>query len=187
MDLLEALNQAGAEFNSLAKTVGDDRGALPACGEWTVDELLAHMTGGCRMTVALMDGATAAEAAVVRAEMTLGPVMAALSDQIDRQFDALATPSVDLEIVHHPIIDMAPQQLIEIRLVEFVVHHWDLAMALDADACVNEQHAAIAWAAMEPLAEVAGTLGVFGGGPSGELDHAASAVHRLLDLTGRRV
>ena len=84
------------------------------------------------------------------------------------------------------MIEMTPQLLAEIRLVEFVVHRWDLARSIGADDVVDARHAELAWAAMEPLAEVAGTLGVYGEGPSGALDASNTAAERLLDLTGRR-
>jgi len=39
---------------------------------------------------------------------------------------------------------------------------------------------------MEPMAPFIGTIGLFGTGPSGQVDESAPAQMRLLDLSGRR-
>lgn len=186
MELIEALDNAGAHFIQLAETVGERGGEPSAIEGWSIDDLLAHVVAGCRMSNALMDGASAVEADDVRRSPVGQPIVAALVDAVGSQFNALAVDDQGLEVVHHPIIDMTPQLLTEIRLVEFVVHRWDLARSMRTDDAVDPGHAELAWAAMEPLAEVAGTLGVFGDGPSGTLDESNTAAERLLDLTGRR-
>lgn len=187
MDLIEAVQEAGDEFVRLSETVAEaDLANVSTCDGWSIGGVIEHVVAGCRMTVALVDGATADEALAVRAAAVGDPIVDCLRMEVDRQYRALAQPPAELAVVHYPLTDMTLTQLGELRLVEFVVHGWDLARSTGADDAIDERHARLAWAAIAPLADVTGSLGVFGAGGSGTLDDEASPALRLLDATGRR-
>jgi uncharacterized protein (TIGR03086 family) len=187
METLEALRRAGNDFVRLAEALEDHDLALPSvCGGWTVEDLVAHVVSGCRMTVALAAGSSSDEATGERDRPLEAPLVEVLRREVGRQFAAIDERRVDELIVHHPIVDMTLTQLIETRIVEFVVHGSDLAVSVRRNHEIDIDVSAVAWTAMAPLAELTASLGVFGSGPSGSLSNDASPHQRLLDITGRR-
>jgi len=115
-----------------------------------------------------------------------GPLVPALIAAVDEQLEALATKDLGPEVVHHPVADMTPVQLTGIRLVEFVVHQWDLARSLRRDHQIDSRGAGLAWEIMAPLAHVTASLGMFGDGSSGNAIASDDPLELLLDATGRR-
>jgi uncharacterized protein (TIGR03086 family) len=187
MNLLEALELSGDHFLELVATL-DSRQleAASVCAGWLVGDVGRHVVSGCRVSVALADGCSAVEALAERERPVGGPLASDLGEAIAQQLAALATDRPNGFVVHHPIVDMTLAQLIETRLVEFIVHGSDIARSIGAIDEIDAALAEVAWAAMAPLADITASLGVFGSGPSGELGDHATAAERLLDLTGRR-
>ena len=138
------------------------------------------------MTVALLGGATAEDAVAVAASPPGGSRPSALVAAIAEERAALSLSDLDDRQVLHPVVVMTGRQLLETRIVELVVHGWDLARAVGVAVEIDADVAEVAWAAMAPLADITGTLGMFGPGSSGALGEDATAVARLLDVTGRR-
>lgn len=187
MNSLQALQEAGDAFVALAIDIdAAELGQPSTCDEWTIGELIDHVTRGCRMTVTLMNGASAVQATAERDQPFDGPLIQALTAEVDHQLQAFATKEMRPEVIHHPVADMTPEQLVGIRLVEFVVHHWDLARSLRVDHQIESSHASLAWETMAPLAGVTASLGMFGDGSSGLAGASNDPLELLLDATGRR-
>lgn len=187
MNPLEALQAAGDHFSRLVGELEPSEFDAPSvCAGWLVSDIVCHVVSGCRMSVALANGCTAIEAVAEREQPVGSPLPTVLNEAIAHQLAALETDRTDDFVVHHPIVDMTVAQLIETRLVEFIVHGSDIARSVGITEDIDAPLADIAWAAMAPLADVTAALGVFGPGPSGHLDDDATSVERLLDVTGRR-
>lgn len=189
MDTFDLLDLAALHLDGRVRAIGNEQWDLPtSCDGWTVNDLIGHLVGGCRMAAALLAGADADEAMRAREIPIDGPITEALRDALDLQRDAfrVADGEPDGRLLHHPVFPMTVPQLRDQRLVELVVHHWDLDRALGGPGVVDPRLADAAWASIEPLAGLTGQLGIFGAGPSGMLPPDASPLERLLDALGRR-
>ena len=76
-----------------------------------------------------------------------------------------------------------PSQLLQMRTGDLALHAWDLATAIGVDAGIPEELAAAVYQNLAPMAEVIGTIGMFGTGPSGTVGEDAPVTVRLLDLS----
>lgn len=187
MDRIEILTLATDEFARRLAVVPNDTMADPStCDEWNVGGLIGHVIGGTRMAVALIGGASAAEAL----ELVLAggddddPLPAFTASGAD-QIAAFATADMDA-IVHHPAMDMPVAQLLGFRITDLVVHGWDLARSTGGEEAIDPRLVEAVWSAIEPMVPMMGSVGVFGAGQSGSLDEAASLQARMLDACGRR-
>jgi uncharacterized protein (TIGR03086 family) len=187
MDLQQTVSLGSENFSRVLDDVADsDLARETPCDAWSVNDLIWHVARGCDMSVLLLSGASKAEAsqlfAVAAPSDVVGQCRRALVEQLNA-FEA----DRDLEqIVHHPMGDVPVRQLFDFRIVDLTVHSWDLSRALGVDEAIPEELVAHGLAMLEPLEGIIGQIGVFGAGPSGSLDLAASPQSRLLDLSGRR-
>lgn len=67
----------------------------------------------------------------------------------------------------------------------YALHAWDLAQAIGADEKLDDDLVREVWNALAPMAGRIGKSGVYGAGPTGQVDDTAPLQERLLDLTGR--
>jgi len=184
MEPFAALDRARAEAERRLDAVGPDQWSLPTpCTEWTVRDVARHLVVGNKMAALLVSGASRDDTlAQIRvwhhADGTLAPdaLVAAFRTSADAQAAALGRPGVLELTVHHPVGDIPGAQLLRFRVGDMTLHAWDLARAIGADDHTS----------MAPMAPFISPLGMFGSGPSGEVDESAPAQVRLLDLSGRR-
>ena len=188
MDNLSALPIAAAGFVAIAAEVtAADLDRPTPCEGWTVRDLLAHVIGGNLMAAALLDGASRDEAIAVLDGIVIdGDAIVAVRASIDAQARAFASPDALTTTVHHPAMDMPGAQLLGFRVGDLLVHSWDLARAIGADETLDADVVAVVATNIEPMRPFIGQVGMFGDGPSGEVDDAPDAQLRLLDLMGRR-
>jgi hypothetical protein len=73
-----------------------------------------------------------------------------------------------------------------LRLVDLVVHAWDLLCAARLDETLDPQVVAGLMELVEPHLDDILAFGAYGAGPSGTLPADASPQDRLLDWFGRR-
>jgi len=165
----------------------DDQWTLPTpCDQWDVRALVVHMVEGSRMTLALLDGASAEES-----RLAFGVAHDDLVAELDLAFtderDAFARPASFDMTVHHPAAgDIPGVRLYEFRTGDYLLHGWDLARAAGTDEALPDDLVASVWTALQPMVPFIGQVGVFGTGPSGTVADDAPLQERLLDLTGRR-
>jgi uncharacterized protein (TIGR03086 family) len=82
--------------------------------------------------------------------------------------------------------EVSGRRLAGMRCFDLVVHAWDLARATGGDEDLPADLATDLVAQLQPAAAYLAGSGAFGQGTSGDLPDDAPALHRLLDLTGRR-
>jgi uncharacterized protein (TIGR03086 family) len=189
MEPLDALGLATTTFVDVLTRVSDAQLHLPTpCAEWDVAALIAHVTMGSEMAIALLDGASQEEALAYRDREFGGddPVSACRAS-VDAQMVRLLAASDWDAVVHHPVGDVPASQLLSFRTGDLTLHAWDLATAIGVDPGLPGDLAVVVYESMVPMAPFIGQIGLFGEGPSGELGDDADVERRLLDLTGRRV
>lgn len=181
---LPALDAAVAEFRRrLAIVAGNDWAAATPCTDWDVRYLVAHVVGGNRFATLVLGGATSAEAIdVVMGSPQLG------ADPLE-DFDASAAAQRDWfgqngaldRPVSHPLGELTGGRFLRMRVFDLAVHSWDLAVALGREATLDD---ALVQTVLDILEEEAPGMG-FGIEPCGDIGPDASAMARLLDLSGR--
>jgi hypothetical protein len=70
--------------------------------------------------------------------------------------------------------------------MDLTLHAWDLARAIGASEELPDVLVTHVYGRLLPLKEVIGQIGIFGLGPSRDLNDDAPTQLKLLDLTGRR-
>ena len=184
MELIEA---AGAEFQRILRLVPAEAWDLPTPSNMSVRELVGHVVSGNRLTTALLSGASREDARAARAGDLLGadPV-AAVIDSSQAQASAFAaTPP--RQIVQGPRGEITAEHFLRFRLIDLVVHGWDLLRAAGLEETLDPSLVASLAALVEPHLDELVATGAYGDGPSGALDADASPQTRLLDGLGRRV
>jgi uncharacterized protein (TIGR03086 family) len=155
------------------------------CGTWTVGQLVSHVIGATAMYVALLEGAAAADVIGMMTDAVYDPASA------ERDFVAAATelrarlgqPTKLTRVVHHPAGDISGDELLGFALVEWTVHGWDLARAVDIDYAIDVDLAEVMFAQMEPVAARLGSLGAFTAAIPTPPD--AGPAERLFGILGR--
>ena len=186
MEDIEALERARGEFDRRLRLVQADDWSRPTpCSEWTVRDLANHVVGGCRRYTMLLHGAQPNETNALRALDHLGddPVgaFAALADEMS---EAFREPSALDRTVHHPAGDRSGRALLDMRIMDFTLHAWDLARAIGSDERLDPDLVArlgdVLPAMVAELSEWGYFRAAFGPPPDD-----ASPETRLLHLTGR--
>ena len=187
MEPLVALDLATSTFVDVLSQVGEDQmHRQTPCDEWDVAALLAHVTMGSDMAVALLDGASTEEArAYFDREFAGGDAVSACRAAVGTQAVRLAEVTDWDAVVHHPVGDVSAAQLLGFRTGDLSLHAWDLATAIGADPGIPEDLAVVVYDSMKPMEPFIGQIGLFGSGPSGDVGDDAGVLQRLLDLTGR--
>ncbi|MET7283891.1 maleylpyruvate isomerase family mycothiol-dependent enzyme [Kribbella sp. NPDC005582] len=178
---VELLAAASAEFERVVRGLPEEAWGLPTPCEVDVRELVEHVVQGNQFAVAVLAGASAAEAwAAVRDEQA-----GDLAKSGAQQIDAFRGATED-QVVHHPAGDISAEAFLRYRLVDVVVHAWDLLWTARQDDTLDPTVTEQLWALVEPHLTEMLAFGSYGDGPSGELTSDASAELRLLDAFGRR-
>ena len=187
MSTLEHLSAAHAQFGRVLATVDASQWdeATP-CDAWTVGQLVEHVVGGEQMTIALLEGATAAEARATAVSVAAAEARSRYASIATAVEAAFEQPGALARTVHHPIGDVSATQLLGFRVGDLTLHSWDLSRSIAGDELLDPELVAAVWTDLEPLSAVIGEIGVFGDGPSGDVGEESELQLRLLDLTGRR-
>ena len=187
MDALDALTRSEAEVIARTDQIAPDHWSTPTvCGEWTVDALVRHLVSGSNMAVTGLTGAPKDVVVETLQAAIDGDLIEAMQASFAAQAAAMGAPGAMEVTVHHPAIDMTGEQLLGFRIVDLVMHAWDLARSLGFDESLDPELVAWTWEWLQPIAPFIGTLGMFGEGPSGTLSDDDPLDRRLIDLTGRR-
>jgi uncharacterized protein (TIGR03086 family) len=187
MDDRQALNLATDEFEArLAVVTGEQLSVASTCEGWSVGDLLQHVTGGSRMAIGLIGGASREAATAFLAEPAGEDPASDCRRALQEQRRVLGGLVDEGQIVHHPMGDIPVGQLVEFRIMDLLIHAWDLARSLGLDEDLPSDLVEFVHGTLRPVEPFIADLGVFGPGPSGALggDEGLQAV--LLDLVGRR-
>lgn len=183
-DLLNALDAAVEEFRGRLTLLRDGDWTLPTpCTDWDVHYLVAHVVGGNRFASMVLDGCTAddAIAAVMGSRQLSADPTADFDESIATQRAGFRRDGALSEAVSHPLGQLSGQQFLELRVSDIALHAWDLAVAIDADTTMDQRLVETVFELELQQAQAMGTHI----GPCAQAGPDASALDRLLDLSGR--
>jgi uncharacterized protein (TIGR03086 family) len=183
---VELIVAASAEFERVVRQLPADSWERPTPSDVSVRELIEHVVVGNRFTSLLLAGVDRDEARAMLTDDQLGddPV-AAVVESVRRQAQAFAaTPPGQPVAGPHGSIPAAAY--LRFRLVDLVVHAWDLLRAARLDETVDPRIVVGLVKIVEPHLDEMLAFGAYGAGPSGTLPPDASPQSRLLDWFGRR-
>ena len=183
VDLIDA---ASAEFERVVRQLPADSWEWPTPSDVSVRALVEHVVVGNRFTALLLAGVDRDEARTMLTGDQLGddPV-AAVVESARRQAQAFtATPPG--QPVAGPNGDIPAAAYLRFRLVDLVVHAWDLLRAARLEETVDPRVVVGLLKVVEPHLDAMLAFGAYGAGPSGTLPPDASPQSRLLDWFGRR-
>ena len=190
MDSVAAMSRVIAETKSVVDGIGDDQWELPTlCTDWTVRDLVNHLTGGATMF------ATAVEEGSVSDEL-VGQLMGSdiLGDDPKGAFrtaadraDAAFRGADNLDmIVKLPFGEMPARVALNIAIFDVAVHAVDVAKATgQPDAVDNDVLASALEVGKLMIGPEMRVPGVFG--PEVTVDDRASMEDRLAGFAGRAI
>jgi uncharacterized protein (TIGR03086 family) len=178
MDHLEALERAYADGRKLVGSVKeDDFGRPTPCAEWDTRQLLDHLIGAIAVFPALLRG----EPPDLSGDFVGDDPAASYRAATDENLAAWARP----EALETPAGMLSGVQLVELNLVDAVVHNWDLATALGRDPSLDPAVVEAAYESVRawPLG-ASRAAGAFG--PPVSVADDAPTLDRLVALLGRK-
>ncbi len=185
---------SGTEFERNLRTVCPGQWMLPTpCTEWTVRQLVNHVTRGNLNYVGLVEGGTRAEFLRLRDIDALGsdPVGAYVRS-VQGCTEAFARPGALQRILDYPLGRIAGQQALAVRTTDNTIHTWDLARALGIDDTLDtslitwiDRHLDEIYAGLTETPTAVETTHRFFAAPEGVLAHDFSLQDRLLHRMGR--
>ena len=122
------------------------------CANWDVSDLLDHVTGGNRYTVAIFAGATSS-AALEAARAAFGPdhdPAESARSSLGPQREAFETEGALMGSVDHVAGTLTGREALRLRIHDMNIHTWDLNQAVHPQAGLDP---ALARWAMAELAE----------------------------------
>ena len=179
---VELLASALEEAGRLVEGIGSDQWDLPTpCAEWSVRDLTGHVVAGNRMF-----------ARALRDDLPPAPLVEqdryapALRESAEELLTALAAPGALQRVVMVPFGRVPGIVALHLRLVEALVHGWDLATATGQAVRFDDEPAERALEfSQAQLSKVPAERSPFG--PPQPVDPHAPALGRLAGLLGRAV
>jgi len=183
---VELIDAASAEFERVVRQLPSDSWDRPTPSGISVRELIKHVVVGNYFTALLLAGVDRDEALNMLTSDQVGddPVIAVV-DSARRQAQAFATTPAG-QPVPGPKGDIPAAAYLRFRLVDLVVHAWDLLRAARLDEALDPRIVAELMDMVEPHLDDMLAYGAYGSGPSGTLPAEVSPQERLLDWFGRR-
>jgi uncharacterized protein (TIGR03086 family) len=183
---VELIEAAAAEFERVVRQLPAGSWQQPTPSEISVRELIRHVVVGNRFTALLVEGVDRDEARTMLTGDQLGddPV-AAVVQSARRQAQAFAATPLDRSVAG-PQGDVLVAAYVRFRLVDLVVHAWDLLRAARLDETLDPRIVVDVMNVVEPHLDEMLAFGAYGAGPSGTLAPDALPQNRLLDWFGRR-
>lgn len=183
---VELIDAASAEFERVVRQLPPDSWAWPTPSELSVRELVNHVVVGNRLTAMLLTGVDRDSAREALSGDQLGDVpVDDVVESAQRQAQAFAATPPD-QPVAGPRGDVPAAAFLRFRLVDLVVHAWDLLRAARLDETLDQNVVVELMRMVEPHLTEMLSYAAYGGGPSGDLPADAPPQLRLLDWFGRR-
>lgn len=173
------------QFRTFVATVDDTQWTSPTpCEGWDVRALVNHVTAENLWVEPMLDGRTVADVSEVPEGDVLGPdPLGAYTSSATAAATAADRPGATTTTVHVSYGDIPGEDYLAHRLVDLVVHGWDLAVATGQDARLPDELVEPALATVEPVAAGLSDSPAFGE-PVPVAD-GAPAIDRLVGLLGR--
>jgi uncharacterized protein (TIGR03086 family) len=180
------MSDAAEEFARIVGLVPTEAWSRPTPLHVTVRELVEHVVVGNRWAVSLLQGMdpTDARAQLSADRMGTDPTAEAIRSGA-RQAAAFARTPPDQPLLH-PSGEISATFFERLRLIELVVHGWDLLRSAEIDETLAPVVVEQAWTTLRPDLPKLLAFGAYGDGPSGTVPETASAQAKLLDAFGRR-
>ncbi len=187
VELAQLHRRAAERFTAAVDAIGSDQWAAPTpCTEWDVRALLAHNVEENLWVPAMLAGETIASVGDRFEGDTLGDdPKTAWKTSVEEACAAVDAPGALAGRVHLSYGEESATEYVRQRLIDLVVHGWDLARAVGADESLPGDlvEACLEWA--EPLAPMLAQMpGLFA--PAVKPALGAGAQTRLLNLLGRQ-
>ena len=131
MATVDQLDAAHETLQPVVASVGSDQWSAPTpCGDWDVRTLLAHVVGGNRVFAAAVGGVPLGQARQALAGDPLGPdPVLAYAESAAAVAAAFREPGALERSVTIPFGTVPAAAALHLRVVEALVHGWDLARA----------------------------------------------------------
>ncbi|SED53689.1 TIGR03086 family metal-binding protein [Ruania alba] len=182
----ELITDATAEFERALRELPPQAWGCPTPSEMSVRDLVGHVVAGNRLTALLLTGSSRAQALEQIAGDLLGDdPFAAFVASAQEQADAFAVAAPE-QPVPGPAGMATAADYLRFRLVDLIVHAWDLRRGAGLDDTLDPDLVDHLLRLVEPHLPEMVALGVYGDGPSGALLPESPAQARLLDAFGRR-
>lgn len=183
--LLELHERAFAEFGRRVHAVGPDQWSAPTpCTDWTVRDIVNHLTSEQLWVPPLLGGATVEQIGSRFDGDVLGadPV-SAWDSAATASRAALAEPGALDRTVHLSYGDRPAEYYVREMRSDLLIHAWDLARALGADESLDPELVGSVLTAAEPYAGELAASGLFA--PPVPVPADADPQTRLIALFGR--
>ncbi|GAA2808112.1 maleylpyruvate isomerase family mycothiol-dependent enzyme [Kitasatospora paracochleata] len=184
-ELLRLYAAALDRFGQLVVAAGAGQwAAATPCTDWTVRDVVNHLTVEQLWVPAMLAGSTVAEVGDRFDGDVLGDdPAAAWSDAAEAARRAFAEPGALERTVHLSYGDRGAYGYCREMTVDAVVHAWDLAVGLGEDSAMAPDAAEFVLAEITPYADKLPASGVFA--PAVPVPVGADAQTRLLGMMGR--
>lgn len=135
--LRHAMSKTMAGFAAVVALEPEHWDRPSPCAGWTVFDVVDHVVAGERFTVAVLAGASLAEA--VEAQVGLDPQNAdAVSQVTDAAAAALAAFDGSLDrIIQHRVGPISARRMLGFRIIDQLGHTWDVATATDQPVALD--------------------------------------------------
>lgn len=185
MEQLEAFDRAMREFDGRVHRIGGEQWqAATPCTEWTVRDLVTHLTAEHLWAPWLLRGATLEDVGDRFDGDVLGddPV-GSWERASDASRAAFHAPGALGGTVHTGGGPSPAEEYARQMTMDLAVHAWDLARGIGADGRLDEELAGLVLRQVEPVAAAWRGTGIFG--PAVPVPASSPAQDRLLGLLGR--
>lgn len=186
MDLAVVHHRALQATQKIVAGIRDDQWDAPTpCEDWNVRELLQHVVAGNHWVKPLMTGQSI-EQVGDRLDGDLlhhSPFMAyeASATEADVVFAEPGAMEAMAAVSYGPV---PGSMYCGHRIIDVVVHGWDLATATGGDATIDPELVDACWAIIEPQYDLLATSGMFGSATEPPVD--ADPARKLLLALGRQ-
>jgi uncharacterized protein (TIGR03086 family) len=179
-DLVPCLVSANGDFRAALATVEPkDLGTPTPCSDWTVGGLVKHVTEANLWVGRLLTSGTSNDATITAATIV------ELAEEWERA-TTLMMQGFELGLerpVEHPLGSVPAGRLVFFRLLDTVVHMWDLKTALGVATDIDSEAVAVCLEVIEPISLMLPATGLYG--LPVPVSATATNQARLLALLGR--
>jgi uncharacterized protein (TIGR03086 family) len=185
-DLVSIHERALGFMTGVIRGVADDAWNNPSpCAEWSVRDVVNHITAENLWAEPLMDGRTVAEVGDRFDGDVLGSDPQSAWEQAAKSaVAAFGQPGATEKTVHVSYGDISAAMYIEQMTCDLIIHGWDIAKGSGQDDRIPPGLVDFAMSSVKPMVESGETGGVFDAPLSVAGD--ADPQTRMLALTGRK-